>query len=212
LSVLELNTEIEKKATEEAFRILEDAREEAEKIIAEANAKTESLRNEKTKTLTRALDTEERAELAVARMDRKGEILQAKSDWANRVFEEAGKRLAETSAKGSAEYHEFLGKLILEGIAKMRGNRFIVEANSRDVEAIRREIKAISEKATKMKNERIDLQLKTQPTISLGGIIVSTEDKTQYYNSTLEARLSHAQQNLTGEVHKIIFKTGEQIE
>lgn len=208
MSVLELRTEIEKKATEEASRILENAKEEAERIIAEANAKTDTLRDEKTKTLMRALDTEERAELAVARMDRKGEILQLKSEWANRVFEEAGKRMAEMSEKSSPEYREVLSKLILEGIVKMRGNRFVVEANSRDVEAIRKEVKIVSERAAKMKNERIDLQVKTQPTISLGGVVVSTEDKTQYYNNTLEACLSYAQQNLTGEVYKIIFKIG----
>lgn len=208
MSVLELKTEIERKAEEEASRIIENAKQEAEKMLAEANTKMKTLRDEKTKTLMRALDTEERAELAVSRMDLKGELLQLKSSWADRVFEEAGKRMAEMSQKSGPEYREFLSKLVLEGISKIKGKKFTVEANSRDAEAIRKELKTILERGAKIKNEKIELQVKTSPAISLGGVVVSTEDMTQYYNNILEARLSQARENLSGEVHKITFKTG----
>jgi vacuolar-type H+-ATPase subunit E/Vma4 len=209
LSVLEIRTEIERKAEEEASRIIANAKQEAEKITAESNAKLEALRNEKTKTLTRALDTEQKAELAVSRMEQKGQLLQQKSEWANRVFEEARKRLVDISEKGGAEYREFLSKLILEGITRIEGNRFIVEANSRDAETIKKGLSAILERAAKIKNEKIDLQVKSSPTISLGGVIVSNGAMTQYYNNTLDARISQAEQNLSGDVYKIIFKTGD---
>ena len=208
MSVLELKTEIERKAEEEVSRILQNAREEAEKIVSEANAKQVALRDEKSKTLMRALDTEAMAELAVSRMNRKGELLQLKSGWADRVFEEARKRITEMAEKSGSEYREYLRKLILEGISKIKGNKLIVEANARDVEVVKKELKTILEGGAKIKNEKIELKLKAQSGMS-GGVIVSTEDMTKYYNNTLEARLSYAQQNLSGEVYKILFKMGE---
>jgi vacuolar-type H+-ATPase subunit E/Vma4 len=205
LSALELRTEIEKKAEEEASRLIANARQEAEKIVAEAKMKAEAVRNEKIKTLKRALETEEKAELAVSRMEQKGRLLQLKSEWANRVFEEAGRRLVEMAEKGGLEYRELLSKLILEGIKKIKGDSFIVEANARDVEVIRKELKAILEKAGRIKNAKIELDVRSSPAVSSGGVIVSTGDLTQYYNNTLDARLSLAQQRLSGEAYKIIF-------
>jgi vacuolar-type H+-ATPase subunit E/Vma4 len=61
----------------------------------------------------------------------------------------------------------------------------VAEVNSKDVDAIKRESKSILDKAAKMKNERIELEVKTLTT-SMGGVIISTEDKTRYYNNTLE--------------------------
>ena len=209
MSVLELKSEIQRRAEEEAARILEDARKEAEKLVAEARSKVESLREEKTRTLMRSLETEERAELAISRMDQKGEILQTKSQWADRVFEEAGKRLAEMADKGGSDYRELLSKLILEGILKTEGNKFIAEVDSKDVDAIKKELKPILDRAAKIRNEKIELEIKALSTDSMGGIILSTEDMTRYYNNTLEARLSSARQNLAGEIHKIMFKAGE---
>lgn len=208
MSVLELKDEIQRRADEEAARILEDARKEAEKLVAEARSKVESIREEKTRNLMRVLETEERAELAISRMDQKGEILKAKSQWSNRVFEEAGKRLADMAEKGGSDYRELLSKLILEAIMKIKDKKFVAEVNSKDVDAIKRESKSILDKAAKMKNERIELEIKTLTT-SMGGVIISTEDKTRYYNNTLEARLSNARQNLAGEIYKIMFKGGE---
>jgi len=209
MSVLELKSEIQRRAEEEASKILENARKEAEKLLAEANSKVEALRKEKTRSLMRSLETEERAELAISRMDQKGMILQAKSQWAGRVFEEAGKRLAEMAEKGGSDYRELLSKLILEGILKIKGNKFIAEVDSKDVDAIKKELKPILDRAAKIRNEKIELEIKALSTDSMGGIILSTEDMTRYYNNTLEARLSSARQNLAGEIHKIMFKAGE---
>ena len=209
MSVLELESEIQRRAEEESTRILEDARKEAEKLVAEARSKVESLREEKTRTLMRSLETEERAELAISRMGQKGEILQAKSQWSNRVFEEAGKRLAEMAEKRGSDYRDLLSKLILEGIMKIEDKKFVAEVNSKDVDTIKKESKSILDSATKMKNERIELEIKTLSTTPMGGVVISTEDKTRYYNNTLEARLFSARQNLAGEIHKIMFKAGE---
>lgn len=159
--------------------------------------------------MTRELDAQERAELAIARMNRKGELLRLKSDWANRVFEEAGKRIIQMAEKDGAEYHELLTNLILEGIAKTKGNRFIVEANARDRKTIKHALTTLAKRAAKIKNEKVVLEAKILKTNTSGGVVVSTEDGTQYFNNILEARLSVARQNLGGEVYKMLFGAGE---
>jgi len=212
LSLLELETEIERKAEEEVSRIIENAKSEAERTIAEANARAEALRDEKSETLTRELNTEGRAELAISRMCWKGELLRLRSGWADRVFEETEKRIAEMAENDRPGYRELLIELILEGIAKTRGNKFIAEANSRDVEAIRKELQTILARAAKIKNDTVVVQTRALPTATLGGVVVRTEDSTQYYNNILEARLSAAKRNLAGKVYKILFRAGEQNE
>lgn len=209
MSLQELQTEIERKAEEEASRILETAKQEAQKIVAEASAKAASLREERTKALERKLDARERAELAIARMDRKGELLRVKSGWVKRVFEEVERRLAEVAENSGREYRELLSDLILEGITGMNGNKFIVETNARDKEAISVALGTIAERAGKIKNGKVVLQIGALQTRTLGGVVVSTEDRVQYFNNTLEARLSAASRNLEGAIYRMLFGAGE---
>jgi vacuolar-type H+-ATPase subunit E/Vma4 len=209
LSLQELQTEIERNAEQEASKILESAKQEAVKIVAQASAKAESLREERTRTLERELNARERAELAIARMDRKGELLRVKSEWAKRVFEEVEKRIAKIAENSGQEYNGLLSNLILEGITAMNGTKFIVETNSRDKEAISHVLGTVAERAGKIKNGKVILQIGTLQTRTVGGVVVSTEDRVQYFNNTLEARLSAASQNLEGAIRKILFEAGE---
>jgi vacuolar-type H+-ATPase subunit E/Vma4 len=212
LSIQQLQAEIERKAEEEASKILDTANQEAQKTIAEANAKAASLRAERTKILERELDTRERAELAIARMHQKGELLRAKAGWTKRVFEEVERRVAKMAEKGGPEYRELLGNLILEGIAKMNGNKFIVETNSRDKDAISEILRTATERAGKIKNGKVVLLTGTLQSKTLGGVVVSTEDGIQCFNNTLEARLSAASRNLEGAIHGMLFGAGERNE
>jgi vacuolar-type H+-ATPase subunit E/Vma4 len=209
LSLEALQSEIERKAQEEASSILETARAEAEKIVAEANAKAANLRDERTKALRKEMDAQEKAELAITRMDRKGDLLRVKSGWTNRVFEEVEKRITKMAEKRGREYDELLANLTLEGISKMNGSNFIVETSPRDKEGISKSLGTITERASKLKNNKVTLQLATLQTKTLGGVTVSTEDKVQYFNNTLEARLAVASQKLEGTIRQILFGTGD---
>lgn len=212
MSIQALQTEIERKAEEEVSRILETARQEAQRIVAEANTKAASLREERARVLQRELDAREKAELAVARMDVRGKLLRVQSEWANRVFEETEKRIGEMAKKGGREYQELLSNLILAGISAMNGNNFIVETNARDKEVVSNLLGTLAEKAGKNKGERVILQMGTLQTRTLGGVIVSTEDRVQSFNNILEARLSAASRKLEGTIRRILSggdKAGE---
>jgi vacuolar-type H+-ATPase subunit E/Vma4 len=205
LSLQQLQAEIDKKAEEEASRILDAAKQEAQKIIAEGNARAASIRDERARTLEREVDARERAELAVARMERKGQLLRVKSEWAKRVFEEVEKRIAKMAENGGREYDNLLTDLTLEGITALDGTKFVVETNARDKEAISRVLRTVVERAGRIKNDKVALQTGILQTKTLGGVVVSTEDRVQYFNNTLEARLSAASQTLEGVILKILF-------
>ena len=209
MSLQALQSEIERKAQEEASSILETARAEAEKIVAEATAKAANLRDERTKALRREMDAKEKAELAITRMDRKGDLLRVESIWTNRVFEEVAKRITKLAEDGGMEYNELLANLTLEGISKMNGSKFIVETAPRDREAISKLLGTITERAGKLKKDKVTLQLGTLQTKTLGGVVVSTEDRVQYFNNTLEARLDAASRKLEGAIRQILFGPGD---
>jgi len=209
LSLQALQSEIERKAQEEASSILETARAEAEKIVAEANTKAASIRDERTKAIRREIDAKEKSELAIARMDQKGDLLRVKSGWTNRVYEEAEKRITKMAENAGREYNELLATLTLEAISKMNGSKFILETSPRDKEAFSKMLGTITERASKLKNNKVTLRLETLQTKTLGGVIVSTEDRVQYFNNTLEARLAVASRKVEGAIRQILFGTGE---
>ena len=158
--------------------------------------------------MKRELDAQEKAQLAIARMERKGELLQVKANWAKRIFDEAEKKLGEMAQERGREYHELLNNLVLEGIKKIDGTKFIVEVNSRDKEIVKPILNTITQKAGKIKNSEIVLRMESLQSRTIGGVVVSTEDRTQYFNNTLEALLSTVARAIEGTVYKILFGTG----
>jgi vacuolar-type H+-ATPase subunit E/Vma4 len=199
-----LQAEIDKKGEEEISKIIETAKNEAEKVIVEANARAHALKVERTKTLMRELDAKEKAELAVLRMSRRGEILRIRHELTNRAFNEAERRITAIAEKGGLDYRQLLSDLILQGVSKLKGNKFVVKTNSRDREIIKKDLTAILEEAAKIKNTKVQLELQPLSRTVLGGVILSTDEGTQHYNNTLEARLSATTQNLAGEIHRIL--------
>ena len=168
MSLQQLQSEIEKKAEDEATRILHAANQEAQKIVAEAETKASSVRGERTAALKRELDAQEKAQLAIARMERKGELLQVKANWAKRIFDEAEKKLGEMAQERGREYHELLNNLVLEGIKKIDGTKFIVEVNSRDKEIVKPILNTITQKAGKIKNSEIVLRMESLQSRTIG--------------------------------------------
>jgi len=209
LSIPELRAEIERKTQEEISGIIEKAKREAEAITAEATRKSEAHRTEKERALARELDAQERTELATVRMDRKGELLRLRSGLCDRVFEEAEKRISQIADHGAQEYRELLCKLTLQGIAALSGNRFVVQANARDVGTIENELKSIREKAARIKNQEVALRVESLPNKTLGGVVVSVEDGTRSYNNLLDARFSVAKRDAAWGVYKTLFGEGK---
>ena len=70
---------------------------------------------------------------------------------------------------------------------------------------IKKNSSAIIKSASKVKGENIDLKFEQNPDIGIG-VIIQSDDKRQYYNNTLEARLNGIKENFGGEVYNLLFK------
>jgi len=209
LSLSAIKSEIGQKTEQEISEILENAKHEAEGIIAQANARAEAIRRERSKALEKELDEEERSQLAILRMNLRGDMLRLKQKWSSLVVERAEDGIKQLAEKNGPEYRELLRKLVLEGAANLKGYRFMVEANPRDQKTIAEDLKILSEKATKTKKEQVHLQTRPTLKIRLGGVVLYAEDGTQQYDNTLDARLMAASHDLAGQINKILFGTGE---
>jgi vacuolar-type H+-ATPase subunit E/Vma4 len=211
LSLLELKAEIDRNTDVEISKIIESARLEAGKRVEDAKVQSDAIRDEQRKALQRNLDATAKAQLAVLRMDRKGELLKLRREWTGRVLDEAEKRITKLAEEGGSKYQEFLSNLILEGVINLKGKKFIVESNSRDLEAVKESLAKVSDQAAARGKGRVQFEARLSK-IRLGGVIVSTETGSQQYNNTLGARFEAVSQNLAGEVQRLLFGAGDQNE
>ncbi len=205
MSLTELRAEIDKKAEEEIRRVLEDARLQAKEIIAEADAKADGIRKERFQAMIEDMEEEAKSRLAMIRMDMKGEVLKRKQEWASKVLERARERVAEMVQNDGPDYAKLLVKLTLEGIAGLKGDKFVIQASPKDLEIIRRNLEPISERAAKIRHSEVQLETSSLSETVLGGIVVSTEDGAQSFNNTLDARLAVPQ--LTSTIYRSLFGT-----
>lgn len=209
MSILEIKSHIEKETEREVQDVLQKAEAEAKTIIEEAKRKAEELLQEQKNKRAKEVLAEERSELAVLRMSHRAELIKVKAQWLDRAFEEAQNRIGElVKDADSASYKQFVTGLVVEGAVRIKGSKIFIQSDSVTTEFLKKNMKSISKMISDAKREEVELGLEsvrdTPP-----GVIVRSADKRQYYNNTLEARLSEARQNLSGELYGMLFKEGK---
>jgi len=209
LSVLEIKSHIEKETETEIRQILQEAEAEAHSIIENAKKKVAAILEEHKQKRTFENLAKERSELAILRMTQKAELTKVKAGWLDRAFEEAEKRLSDFMKDTRSPAHkDFLTGLVVEGAIKMSGSRFVVLADSQVSGFLKKTLKSISKRISEAKGGEIELQLTSKPNTP-AGVILQSADRRQYYNNTLEARLSATRQRLGGELYSLLFREGE---
>lgn len=209
MSILEIKSHIEKETEREVQDILQKAEAEAKTIIEDAKRKAEELLQEQKNKLAKEDLAKERSELAVLRMSHKAELIKVKAQWLDRTFEEARKRLGElVRDTNSASYKQFVTGLVVEGAVRIKGSKIVIQSDDVTTEFLRKNMKSISKMISDVKREEVELQLESIQDMP-PGVIVRSANKRQYYNNTLEARLSEARQKLSGELYGLLFKEGK---
>ena len=82
------------------------------------------------------------------------------------------------------DYGAILNKLVVEGASAMGGNEFVVSANKRDMNYLRKNLKKID---GALKNAT--LRLDEKPSDILSGVVVKNPSGNKIYYNTLEGRL-----------------------
>jgi vacuolar-type H+-ATPase subunit E/Vma4 len=201
-----MRSQIERETEREVQEILQKAEAEAKTIIEEAEKKAEELlKNERNRRTTELL-TRRRAELAILRMNQRTELMKVKAQWLDRAFEEAGKRLGEIARDTDSDsYRGFITDLVVEGAAKIKGSKIFIQSDNVTAGFLKKNRRSIEEAISDIKQENVEIHLETVPEMP-AGVIIRSADKRQYFNNTLEARLSETRKSLSGEIYSLLFK------
>jgi len=193
----------------EAKEIIEDATEQARKIMKEAEEKAAKIKSKKTKEVSENLNEKEAAELDSARLEEKKKISNAKSQLQDEALTQAMEKLEKISSDSSPRYQESLKKLIMKAAAKIRATDLEILINSRDREFIKDRLAELKKDISRLKGTQVSLKVSDEALKTIGGAIVRDKDKRQIFNSTLEAGLTKARQELLGEISASLFEETE---
>ena len=190
--VYQRRKEILAEAEREARRIRRAAEEEAKRIKGEAEKASKLI-------IDRRLRAARERILGEAEMEGRRKLMEAREELVSRVFEEATKRIESLiNDEGRRdEYLEILSKLIAEAVEKIGGSEFIVSANERDLELLKRNLGKIRRS---LPSRELKLTLSEEPIECLGGVVVESGDRLKVYNNTLDGRLLRVRRLLSAKV------------
>lgn len=206
MSITNFVTYIEKETKSEIQEIQSKSENEVNQIIEESEKKAQAIIEEQKHKMAQEKLTRERSELAILRMKQNTELVKTKSEWLDRAFDEAQKKLIELlKDANSPTYKKFLNDIVVEGIVSMKGSKFIIQSNQKTNDILKKNSTTITKSASKAKGENIDLKFEQNPDIRVG-VIIQSDDKRQYYNNTLEARLTATRESFGGDVYTLLFE------
>ena len=206
MSITNFVTHIEKETKSEIEEIQHKAVNEANQIVEESKKKAQTIIEEQKHKMTQEKLTRERSELAILRMKQNTELVKTKSEWLDSAFDEAQKKLFELlKDTNSLTYKKFLNNIVVEGIVSVKGSKFIIQSNQKTNDLLKKNSATIIKSASKAKGENIDLKFEQNPDIRIG-VIIQSDDERQYYNNTLEARLTGTRESFGGDVYTLLFE------
>jgi vacuolar-type H+-ATPase subunit E/Vma4 len=185
-----MDAELIEKTVEKRNRILADADKRVEEILKAAEAERARINAETDRQIMQLMGSElktvrERI-LGQTELEGRKNLMTARAEALSKVYNSVEKKLMEI-ADGISKEHDYgviLNKLVVEGASAMGGNEFVVSANKRDMNYLRKNLKKIGG-ALKDATLRLD----EKPSDILSGVVVKNPSGNKIYYNTLEGRL-----------------------
>jgi V/A-type H+-transporting ATPase subunit E len=203
MSLQNLKLSIEEIADKKKKALIEEAQKDAKRLIEEANQKAEQIKNKTIKTKKEELNSQERSELAIEEVKWKRKILATKAEIIEKIFMESENRISQIVK--STKYRKFLENIVVEAAKNIQGSDFILKVNKRDRKIIQDNIHEIEAKIKKIKGAKIKIEVAKENLDSMGGVLLSNNSMTEYFNNTLEARLLQSKDRLKGKFYKELY-------
>ncbi|MGB9709252.1 MAG: V-type ATP synthase subunit E [Infirmifilum sp.] len=200
--------ELRSAAEEEYQRIIREAEEEAKRILDEANVKAEDLRKQKINQLLTETRQKIEAELAPRRLEIRRKYLAERYNYIFNLLEEVLSQVALEVLRDENHYYAFLSKRFEEAIQNMKNNQITIRPCRGSKTIIEKVIRDKTSALTKVKpglvlsvGEEIDCQ---------GGFVAESADAKEYFNATLEARLTEIRERVLPELlKKLLYENKE---
>jgi len=185
--------------------IITEAEKRAETILKAAEGECKRISEDSDRQILNVVSSELRAVrdriIGNAELEGRKILMQAREEAISSVFKEAENQLWRI-AEGKNEavnYAEVMSKLVTEAAKAMGGDVFIVSANERDLQQLKKVLSDLNDKIKEILGGGV-IRLDERPTAIMGGVIIRNEDETKIYHNTLEGRLRKVRSGFEAEV------------
>ena len=185
-----METGLIEKTVQKRNKILADAEKRAEEILKAAEVERARINTETDRQILQLMGSELKTVrdriIGQTELEGRKALMTARAEMLSKVYSQVENRLKDV-VEVKSEDHDYgviLNKLIKEGVLAIGGNEFIVSANKRDMEYLRKNLKKIGETL-----EGMTLKLDEKPVEILGGVVVKNPMGDKVYYNTLEGRL-----------------------
>jgi vacuolar-type H+-ATPase subunit E/Vma4 len=185
-----METGLIEKTVQKRNKILADAEKRAEEILKAAEVERARINTETDRQILQLMGSELKTVrdriIGQTELEGRKALMTARAEMLSKVYSQVENRLKDV-VEVKSEDHDYgviLNKLIKEGVLAIGGNEFIVSANKRDMEYLRKNLKKIGETL-----EGMTLKLDEKPVEILGGVVIKNPMGDKVYYNTLEGRL-----------------------
>ncbi len=186
-----METGLIEKTVQKRNKILADAEKRAEEILKAAEAEQARINTETDRQIMQLMGSELKTVrdriIGQAELEGRKVLMTARAEMLSKVYSQVENRLKDV-VEVKSEDHDYgviLNKLIKEGVLAIGGNEFIVSANKRDMEYLRKNLKKIGGAL-----EGATIRLDEKPLDILSGVVVKNLSGDKVYYNTLEGRLA----------------------
>ena len=192
-----LTSAIQEEATEEANRILADARTEARSLREQARAQAEAEREAILQRARREAEAFHEHTVAAAQLEAQKLKLRRREQLLERAFAEARRQLV--SAPQWPEYGKIARDLLREAVERLDAEELVLRAD----EETRR---VLSEQGLANLEKELGVHLRVgEPITQSSGIVVETVDGHRRYDNTLETRLARMRGHLRTPIYRLLM-------
>jgi vacuolar-type H+-ATPase subunit E/Vma4 len=192
MAIDDLIKAVEVSGQERIFEIQARSKAEADEIIREAQAKDLPIKKQLMEDARQSVEIQRNKILSAARGKSRLEIIKAKNESFEKVFEEAVRNLE--SARKHPQYREILKALLGEALQDLGSDGVVLQIDKRD-EALLKDI---------LNELNASNQIVTDVTCA-GGLNAYSRDERFVIFNTLESRLKKAKEIYRPEIFSVLF-------
>jgi vacuolar-type H+-ATPase subunit E/Vma4 len=192
MAIDDLIQAVEVSGQERIQEILERSKAEADEVIREAQAKDLPIKKRFMEEATQSIAIQRNKILSEVREKSRMEIIKAKNEIFEKVFEEAGRNLG--SIREHPKYREILKVLLGEALGDLGSDGVILHIDKRD-ESLLKDI---------LNEQKVSGEI-TADLTSAGGLNAYSHDERFVVFNTLESRLKKAKEIYRPEMFSVLF-------
>ena len=194
-----ITKEILEDAERDARNIISRAEAEAERILKHAKEEAERRYEEIIRKSKERIKDKKRQAISLFELETKNNLLEAKEEIIEEVYDEAIKRLRQYTL--TEEYTNCILRLIREASRQIKSDALIIRLNERDYQILTK--KRLDELSRKLGVKIIKSDEKINCT---GGVVVTSLDGKIIVDNTFENRLRILKDSLRTKIAKILFE------